>query len=82
MMLLYFIHFHPRNLEKHIYQRLLRQNEDGLPKYLFKGVSSHKIKMLKVKSYLPSKCSNFTPWVKLLNSSDKKEIVKYIIWRD
>lgn len=38
--------------------------------------------MLKAKSYLPSKCSNFTPWAKLLNSSDKKEIVKYIIWRD
>ena len=65
-----------------IIKEFLDKNEDGLPKWLFTGYSSHKRKMLRAKDYLPFKCSHFTPWVKLLNSNDKTETVTYKVWRD
>jgi AbiV family abortive infection protein len=65
-----------------IIKDFIEESKDGLPKWLFTGKSSHKIKMLRAKDYLPSRCSHFTPWVKLLNPSNKKETVTYKVWRD
>jgi AbiV family abortive infection protein len=58
------------------------KNKDGLPKWAFTGNSAHEKKMVRAKDYLPTRCSHFTPWVKLSHPSDKTETVKYKVWRD
>jgi hypothetical protein len=54
----------------------------GLPKGVFTGHSAHAEKMARARDYLPSKCSDFTPWVKLSHPSDKTVTVNYKVWRD
>jgi len=58
------------------------KKKGGLPKRLFTGYSAHAEKMARARDYLPSKCSHFTPWVKLSHPSDKTEVVNYKVWRD
>jgi hypothetical protein len=50
----------------------------GLPKGT--GHSAH-AEMARARDYLPSKCSHFTPWVKVSHPSDKTETVNYKVWR-
>jgi AbiV family abortive infection protein len=58
------------------------KKKGGLPKGLFTGYSAHAEKMACARDYLPSKCSHFTPWVKLSHTSDKTETVNYEVWLD
>jgi hypothetical protein len=64
-----------------IIKEFIDKNEDGLPKWLFTGNSSHERKMLRAKDHLPFKCSHFTAGVNLLKASNRQEEVTYKIWR-
>jgi AbiV family abortive infection protein len=65
-----------------IMKEFIEENKDGLPLWLFTGRSSHEKKMHRAKVYLPFKCSHFTPWVKLLNPSNKTDTTAYKVWRE